>query len=65
MEISENAGYVLCQRGETGFKVLKRHIMHQEMLNVMWAPAVPYWSEYKHKPDLCLEKRFEDQILFL
>ena len=35
VEISENAGYVLCQRGETGFWVLKRHIMHQEMLNVM------------------------------
>ena len=36
VEISENAGYVLwCQRGETGFEVLKRHIMRQEMFNVI------------------------------
>ena len=41
VEISENTGYVLsCQRGETGFLVLKRHIMRQEMLNVIWAPYV-------------------------
>ena len=48
MEISENAGNVLpCQLGETGFYVLKLHIVCQKMLNVMCAP---YLSVHMNEP---------------